>query len=386
MAQSKTEQKDGFQKRGKFWSYRFRVPDPVTGKSKEVRVSGFLTKEEAKADRRVKELDAQEGRFIKPTKLTVGEHFEEWLDMRIAKEEVKASTLGQHRYILDKYILPKFGTMALKDLNSQLIERTLVELLQTGKRDGSALSKSSIRVISLTLSQGLDRAVKNRKIAFNPMKEVEIPKGKTKTVGSYSAQEIRSLLKHAESHRLSALIHLACHTGARRGELLALRWSDFDIDKGTISISKSRGVFNGLVIEENSTKSKRGMRTVELDSETVRILKSHKVRQGQEKLLIGEGWKETGYIFTQEDGEPIYPSTAYSVFRSIVKRANLKAEPFHILRHTHATELLRNGRPPYIVAQRLGDEVQTILNTYAHAKPEDDQVSADTYAETIRNA
>jgi len=382
MAQSK----DGFEKRGKFWSYRFRVPDPITGKTKQVRISGFLTKAEAKADCRIRETQALEGKFLRPTKLTVSEHFEEWLEMRIAKEEVKASTIGQHRYILDTYIHPKFGTMALKDLNAQLLEKTLVELLQSGKKDGSPLSRSSIRIIALTLTQGLDRAVKNHKIAFNPMKEIQIPKGKTKTVELYSAQEVKVLLKNAKPHRLYALIHLACHTGARRGEICALRWSDFDPEKGSISISKGRGMVNGVIVEENSTKSKRGMRTVELDTETVQVLKSHKTRQSQEKLLIGEAWKETGYIFTREDGDPIYPTSAYSIFRTIIKRAGLNAVPFHSLRHTHATELLRNGIPPYIVAQRLGDEVQTILNTYAHAKPEDDQVSADSFAEIIRNA
>ena len=386
MNEEKGLQKDGFQKRGKFWSYRMRVPDPVTGKKKEVRVSGFLTKAEAKADRVVKETLASEGRYLKPTKLTVEEHFEEWLDLRIKTKNVKASTIAQHRYLLDKYILPKFGSKALKDLSPELIEKTLLDLAVSGKRDGSALSKSSIRLIALTLSQGLDRAVKNRKILTNPMSAVEIPKGSTKKVGSYSAQEVKRLLEQAKSHRLYALLFLACHTGARRGELCALLWSDFDSQKGTISITKTRGMSNGVIINEPSTKSRKGMRKVVLDEESVQVLKAHKDLLALEEIRYGDGWISSGHIFVREDGEPIYPTSAYSIFRTIAKRAGLSPEPFHLLRHTHATELLRAGMPPYQVAQRLGDEVATVLNTYAHAKPEDDQVLADSFAEMIRNA
>lgn len=384
--EEKVLQKDGYEKRGKFWSYRMRVPDPITGKKKEVRVSGFLTKAEAKADRLVKESLASEGRYLKPTKLTVGEHFEEWLELRIKTKKVKTSTLAQHRYLLDKYIIPKFGSKALKELNSELIERTLIELAVSGKKDGSPLSKSSIRLIALTLSQGLDRAVKNRKILSNPMKEVEIPKGSKKELVPYKAEEVKALLQEAKSHRLYALIALACHTGARRGELCALRWSDFDPENKTISITKTRGMSNGVLNEQASTKTRKGMRKVVLSEESIQVLKAHKDLLALEKIRFGQGWKDSGFIFVREDGEPIYPTSSYSVYRTLARRAGLEPKPFHILRHSHATELLRAGIPPYQVAQRLGDEVATVLNTYAHASAEDDQVLADSFAEMIRNA
>ena len=112
----------------------------------------------------------------------------------------------------------------------------------------------------------------------------------------------------------------------------------------------------------------------------------HKSRQNQERLLLGEMWNETGFIFTREDGQPIYPTTPTAFFQKVRKQANLPQLPFHSLRHTHATELLRSGIPAYIVAKRLGDEVQTVLKTYAHAFKEDDQLSAKTYAERIQNA
>jgi integrase len=359
-----------------------RVPDSATGKTKEVRVSGFATKVEAQADRRVKELEAQEGRYVTSTKLTVEDFFEDWFRVKVARGEIKFLTAENYRQNLHTYIFPLLGSVALQDLTVEKLESFLIHLGQKGKKDGSALSRSTVRGVAITLSQGLDRAVKLRKIVSNPMSQVEIPKGQTKTVSGYSAQEVKKLLMVAQSHRLYALFHLASHTGARRGEILALRWTDFNSEKGFISISKTRG----MIHEGNSTKTKNGMRVVELDPETIQVLHGHKKKQNLERFLLGEAWRDSGYIFVQEDGEPIYPSTAYSVFCTLAKRAELDHAPFHSLRHTHATTLLRSGIPAYIVAKRLGDEVQTVLKTYAHALREDDHLSALTFAEKIANA
>ena len=96
-----SEQKDGFSKRGKFWSYRFRVPDPATGKTKEVRISGFSTKEEAKADRIKRQAEAQNGKFVRSSKETVGEFFHDWLEKKIAKGDIKPTTAHQYRQVIN---------------------------------------------------------------------------------------------------------------------------------------------------------------------------------------------------------------------------------------------------------------------------------------------
>jgi len=242
-----------------------------------------------------------------------------------------------------------------------------------------------MRKVSLVLSEGLNYAVKCKKIALNPMNEVDTPKGLTKTVETFSAEEIKMLLDKAKDHRLSAFFILACHTGARRGELLALRWSDFDSSKQTISISKTRGMAGGQIFE-NSPKTKRGNRIVEITSDTVSALLAHKEKQDMEKSWLGNAWEESGYIFTQADGSPIYPTSPSQIFEKFVKELGLPKRPFHSIRHTHATELLSNGEPDYLVAKRLGDEVATVLNTYAHPKSEDDRRLAHTYAERIKSA
>lgn len=381
-----SEQKDGFQKRGKFWSYRFRVLDPETGNKKEVRISGFLTKEDAKADRVKRQAEAQKGKFVRPTKETVEDFFQAWIQTKVDKGSLKRATVHQYRNAIQTYLIPHLGRFTVQELTSERLENFLVSLVQSGSKKGEGLSHSTVRTVAIILSQGLDQAVRFNKINNNPMKQVEKPKGKTKKVSTYSASEIKTLLEYAKSHRLHAFIHLAIHTGARRGELLALRWADFDPEKKTISITKNRGMANGEIIEQNSTKSARGNRTVEISSEVVSSLQSHAQRQGEEIKRAGSQWQETGYIFTQTNGEPLYPTTPYAVFRKMIRELGLRPEPFHALRHTHATELLRAGYQPYIVAKRLGDEVATVLNTYAHAKPEDDRELASAFESLIQSA
>lgn len=384
--QKASEQKDGFSKRGKYWSYRFRVPDPATGKTKEVRISGFPTKEEAKADRIKRQAEAQNGKFVRSSKETVGEFFPDWLEKKIAKGDIKPTTAHQYRQAINYYLNPHLGVLKLNELNPELLENFLITLIQGGKKNGAGLSHATVRMVSIVISQGLDQAVTHKKIASNPMKEVQKPKGKTKEVTTYSSSEIKALLALAESHRLYALFYLACKTGARRGELLALRWSDFDPEAKTISISKSRGMAGGEIIEQPSTKSKSGNRKVQLSSSVVTVLQDHAKKQSDEMVKVGSGWVDTGYIFVQENGEPLYPTTPYLIFRKFIKELGFKPEPFHALRHSHVTELLRAKMPVHMVAKRIGDEVATVMKVYAHSNAEDDQVLADTYEQVLENA
>jgi integrase len=233
---------------------------------------------------------------------------------------------------------------------------------------------------------GLNYAVSKKKLAFNPIVNVKRLKGRTKPIIAYSMQEIKLLLNNLSTYRLYAFFYLACHTGARRGELVALRWSDLNFNNQTLSINKTRGKSSGIDYEEDTTKNENGMRSIELSLPTIEILKAHKERQNLEQMVFGNAWQDTGYIFTKEDGSPIDPTRPYFIFKRALQELNLRNEPLHVLRHTHITELLRSGISPHIVAFRVGDTVPTILETYASVIALDDRLSADTFTERVRSA
>jgi integrase len=165
-----------------------------------------------------------------------------------------------------------------------------------------------------------------------------------------------------------------------------LRWSDINFESKSLAIYKTRGKSNGVDYEEDSPKNKRGERTLQLSENVLQALKIHQEKQNLEKMLFGSAWQDTGYVFTREDGVPVDTIYPYSVFKQAIKELNLRDEPLHILRHTHTTELLRAGIPPHIVAQRIGDKVETILKTYAHAIVADDRKSAEVFEEVVKIA
>ena len=201
-----------------------------------------------------------------------------------------------------------------------------------------------------------------------------------------TSSELKKLLEELVSHRLFAFFRLLAYTGGRRGEILALRWSDLDFEKATLAISKNRTRIGKTVIEQDSTKGGDGKRIVQLDSETLRLIKDHRRRQIEERMKAGSLWQEANYIFTQENGLPLDPSTPYQLFKKTAKKIGLRSESLHSIRHLHATELLNSGAGVHLVKDRLGhSDISTTLRIYAHIRPEQKQEVADLFARAIEN-
>ncbi|XRQ06569.1 tyrosine-type recombinase/integrase [Actinomadura welshii] len=200
----------------------------------------------------------------------------------------------------------------------------------------------------------------------NPVKRAKRPKAALNEPGAvWRAAQLHAYLTAIRPHRLSAFFHLAAYTGARRGELLNLRWSSIDLDAKQVTISGSTGVVAGERIE-GATKSGRS-RVVSIDDETVTVLREYRKAQVASKLLVGEKWRgvEDGYVFATGWGDPIHPDSVGWLMTKTIRAYNKPkdgprpAEPLpharvHDLRHIHATTLLLAGVPVHVVAARLG--------------------------------
>jgi integrase len=212
---------------------------------------------------------------------------------------------------------------------------------------------------------------------------VPLPKGKGTIPQPWSIKELNTFLDVARAHRLFFFFRLSAFTGARRGELLALRWSDFD--GSAITISKNRVKVDKTVLEQNSTKGgTNGQRRVPLDGETIKLFSLHRKEQLIERLALGEHWQDTGYVFTQESGLPLYPDTPSNVFRKLLRVAGLRHTRLHDQRHLHATELLRLGEPLHVVANRLGHrDAMTTATVYAHVTNQQAETASSTFASAV---
>ncbi len=384
--------RDGVIKRGASWYYVIRVPDPATGVTRPRWVGGFATEQDAKAARDDARVRARRGEYVNRSTSTVADYLAEWADAHAAA--VKPKTLAGYRHDIDHYIVPRIGRMRLQALRPAIISKLYRDLSEHGGRDGRPLSATTISHIHRTLRKALADAVDvDQVIAANPAARSKRPRSASAEPRRiWTVEHLGMFLSEASSHRLFAFYRLAAYTGARRGELLYLRWTAIDLDAAEVTYGGSTAVISGRRVE-GSTKGGRS-RTVSLDRDTVAILREHRRRQAEERLSAGSAWTDSGLAFTNRWGEPLYPDTVTALMTKLINRHNdadpppAKALPharLHDLRHLHATTLLLAGVPVHVVAVRLGHADPAVtLRVYSHVLREHAAGVGDIFAQAVR--
>lgn len=184
---------------------------------------------------------------------------------------------------------------------------------------------------------------------------------------SWTAEELQAFLRAAAGHRFFAAFWVAAFTGMRRGELLGLRWEDFDQEAATISINR------GLIaidyeLHETRGKTPNARRRIDLDPTTVMVLIAW--RDWQQAELRAAGTQTRGWMFTDGRGEPIHPHAVSQTFERIARRAGVPVIRLHGLRHTHGTLLISAGVSVKVVSERLGHATPGFtIDTYQHVLP-----------------
>lgn len=266
------------------------------------------------------------------------------------------------------------------------------DLMASGGKAGRPLSSRTVAYVHAVLRKAFRDAVNvDEVLSSSPVEKAKRPRQEVKEPGTvWTTDQLKAFLRFAQDHRLWAFFHVAAYTGARRGELLHLRWSDVDLDAKQLIIAGSAQFIEGERVE-GTTKSGR-KRVVSFDEGTIKVLKDQRKMQAADKLRVGPEWRGGGdYVFTTGWGEPVHPDTLSSLFPILIKRYN-KADPktplpharLHDLRHIHATTLLLAGVPVHVVAARLGHADPSItLRVYAHVVRAAEASAADIFAQAI---
>ena len=387
--------RDGVMKRGRAWSYVIRVKDPETGVSRPRWVGGFATEEEAKAARDEARVKARRGEYIDRNQITVTAYLDEWIDSH--SMEIKPRTLLDYRACIRLYIAPRIGHMPIQAVRPSTITKLYRDLLASGGRHGKPLAVTTVIHLHAILRKAFrDAVIVDGLIGSNPVERAKRPRMPNREPGTvWTIAQLQAFLATARQHRLFAFFHLAAYTGARRGELLNLRWTDVDLDAKKITISGSTAVIGGERIN-GTTKSGR-TRVIAIDDGTVAVLRQHQADQAAEQALAGDYWRGTsnGYVFTTGWGEPIYPDTVTTLMTKLIRAHNepengprpedqLPHARLHDLRHIHATTLLLSGVPVHVVAARLGHADPAItLRVYAHVIRTAEAAAADIFAQAV---
>ena len=283
---------------------------------------------------------------------------------------------------LTKRIYPVIGHIKLCDLRVDHLNDLYTALSKDGlnKRTGGKLSSKTIIEHHRLISAVLEQAFKERLIVFNVAKQAQLPRIEKKEVNYFQVEQIEAIRNALENEppKWKMLIHLLLITGARRGEILGLKWDKIEFDKNRLYIcnnilySADRGIY------EDTPKTEKSKRYVTLPTETISALKEYKTTQLQEFLKNGIPYNINGFVFTQADGTAMHPDSVTNYLNKFSKKYNLPHINAHAFRHTMASLLYFNGIDSVSISKRLGHaQVSTTANIYAHIMEEADQRNAD---------
>ena len=386
------------------------TPDPtLTPKKRQKVVEEFAWEFETKVNNGA----AMDGR-----KVTLKEFSDRWFE-EYAPQKLQPGTIEKYKAEMDK-VLPTLGHLKLTELKPHNVNALFVSMTKDGARqDGKegGYAKASINKTRNVLSSILRTATEWEIIDKNPCDKVRLQMTPTADkIKFFTTDQASKFLEHIEKpytvnvkghkrvddtgetytvgdyelareipEQLRVLFNLAIFSGLRKGELLALEWSDVDFKADTISVTKAVAVVAGQQITK-APKTKNSRRTVSIPHFLTLRLQALKASQLSYRLSVGDYWQGGNWIFTQTNGKQMNYSTPYAALQDAIKRYNegkkptdqLPAIPFHGLRHTSATLLIASKQDVRTVSSRLGHaQASTTMNIYAHALQESDRKAAN---------
>lgn len=309
--------------------------------------------------------------------------------MENIKPEVAETTFKNYTRIINTLIIPALGHLKLKDikpLHVQKFVNSLCDVEATGK-NGKTLKPATIQRYYVVLQSILHNAYRLELIFSNPADsaKIKLPSIGEQKTEIYDKEELAEMLSALEDEplQLQCLIHLALITGCRRGELVALEWSDINFDSGIITVSKSAFIRNGQPSGIKDTKSHK-TRRVSVSPYCLSMLKQLYNEQCDKRLQLGTAWCGDNWVFIQANGAMMYPSSPTLIFSDFLKRHNLPHKKFHALRHTSATLSLISGVNIKTVSSRLGHSQMKTTDRYVHAIEEADRQASDVLGGVIQ--
>ncbi len=304
---------------------------------------------------------------LKPTDITVNEHFDQWFEM-VASNRYTYKTFEGYKGIIAFDVRSLIGHIKLSQLQPRHIQSIFMAMRERG-----VCSNTRRRLYSV-LSTALDCAVSWGTLEMNPMAQVEIPRREQKEMRAMSREEARQFLAVTDKGRWAEYFRTAVITGMRPGELGGLRWNEVDFENCVISVQRSL-VWRGSPSEGwllVSPKTERGRRQISIPLSLTEKLLALQKRQTELKGKVGKLYEDHGFVFARSIGQPLYYKTFIrSVFKVALERAGLpRSIRLYDLRHTCATLLLKSGEHIKVVSERLGHaNISTTLETYVHVLP-----------------
>jgi integrase len=345
-------------------------------------------------------LEIAGGGFTLPDNATLAQWVEHWLSSGCPgrrRQAVGARANERYADYLRAHVLPTLGQRPLQKLQAAEIDALYTAL-------GDKLAPATLHGVHVTLSSCLSTAVRTRKIAKSPIDDLARlpPRGESDHGIALDETQLRKLIEGFQDHPLYTIVNVAAFTGARRSEILALRWEDFDPIAKTLRIERSVEHTRQHGLRVKGPKSERGNRTIEIDAGLATLLLAERERHLRLVAGVPDGVDVNLSLIKLPAGALMFPAppdpgeqysltklrTPQGVTESFQKRAARLGFPelrFHDLRGTHETMLLDMGIPVHVVAARGGHDPAVLLRSYAKRTKKGDAAAVSAIAAIARN-
>jgi len=363
------------------WELIYDLPvDLVTGKRRQKSQTIRGTKRDAERALREIITSIEKGSYVKPNKTTLGELLRQWL-REYAFMNTTDRTQESYKYIIERHLIPSLGRIPLIDLEAQQIQSYYASKLKYGRADGKGgLSARSVVYHHRILSKALDYGVRMGLVVRNMANVVKPPRVARATMKTMSPEEVEKFLDVARETDYFVFLSTLIYTGLRRGELLALKWRNLELDKGSLTVVATAYKLGDGQYMIKEPKTAQSRRTVTLPNSLVELLKVYRADQELLCIQLGVSLDTDDFVFNRLDGSPINPNAVTLAFRRIIKKAGLIGLRIHDLRHTHATLMLKAGVHPKVVSERLGHaNIGITLDTYSHVLPGLQEAAAEKF-------
>ena len=366
------------------WEGRYTVGyDPKTGKQLTHSIYG-KTKREVRDKLNKTLTEIQEGAYIEPTNMTVGQWLDTWL--KEYKVNVRPETKASYEMHIRVHLKPDLGKIRLNKLTTHQIQLLYNKLINE-----RGLSPKTVKNAHGALHAALEQAKINGYLRINPSEGVVLPRIEKEEIKAMDTEDVSAFLKAIKGDPYELPLFVDLFTGLRQGELLGLTWDCVDFEKGTILVNKQHNRAKGEKEFHFSPLKNSRPRSLTPASAVMDALREQKRRQEEWAKAAGSAWdNRENLVFTTELGRYINNKTLWMNFKRIAKEFGMSELRFHDLRHTFSVNSLQAGDDIKTVQENLGHATASFtLATYAHATRGMKRESAnrmDAFIRSVREA
>ena len=358
------------------------------------------TQREARDKLRQLQRQVDEGLPIQPGRaMTVTQYLEHWLTVmlpaRVEAGHMRPSTLHSYDQVARRHIMPTLGKIPIAKLGPPKVREWLHGLGQQPSVRKRPLSPRTVAYSHSVLRSALSDAMRDELVSRNVATLVKAPRGRGHQVEPLSPDEAKAVMAAATGDRLRALWVVLMAIGLRRGEALALRWSDVDLEEGIVRVSRSLQRVLGdpdpatgkrkWVLVEARPKTDASVAVLALPDLVVQALREHRQRQLQERMR-SKVWADSDFVFTTPIGTPLDPQNVSHAWIALCKKAGIRRTRLHDLRHSAASFMIAAGVDIKVVQTVLRhSRLATTADIYAHVLAEVQRDAAERMNGLLRS-